>query len=83
MAGTRTIRLKVGDQVYEKLMWLLSKFGKDELEVLPEDTQFEQDKKYLQAELQSVREGTATYLTIEELEEKLEQTIRKNENRIS
>ena len=31
-----TVKLRVNDGVYDKLIWLLSKFNKDEVEIIPE-----------------------------------------------
>ena len=33
----QTVRLRVNEKVYDKLIWLLSKFGKDEVEIIPEN----------------------------------------------
>ena len=35
-----TIHLKINDKVYEKFLRLLSKFNKEEIEVLSEENQF-------------------------------------------
>jgi hypothetical protein len=75
----QTIRLRVNDKVYKNLIILLSKFSKDEVEVIEENDSFLSIQQYLQKELASVEEGTAKYTTIEALENRLDATIRKNE----
>ena len=42
-----TLILKVNDRIYDKLMWFLSKFSKDEVEIIPETSDFAKDQKYL------------------------------------
>ena len=75
----QTIRLRVNDKVYKNLIRLLSKFAKDEVEVIEENDTFLSIQQYLKKELASVEEGTAKYTTIEALENRLDDTIRKNE----
>ena len=75
----QTIRLRVNDKAYKNLIRLLSKFSKDEVEVIEEDDTFLSIQQYLEKELASVEEGTAKYTTIEALEDRLDATLRKNE----
>ena len=76
----QTIRLRVNDKVYKNLIRFLSKFSKDEVEVIDENDTFLTIQQYLEKELASVEEGTAKYTTIEALENRLDATIRKNED---
>ncbi len=75
----QTIRLRVNDKAYKNLIRLLSKFSKDEVEVIEENDTFLSIQQYLEKELASVEEGTAKYTTIEALENRLDATLRKNE----
>ena len=75
----QTIRLRVNDKAYKNLIRLLSKFSKDEVEVIEENDTFLSIQQYLEKELASVEEGTAKYTTIEALEDRLDATLRKNE----
>jgi len=75
----QTIRLRVNDKVYKNLLKLLSKFSKDEVEVIEENETFLSIQQYLEKELSRVEEGTAKYTTVEALENRLDDTIRKNE----
>jgi hypothetical protein len=77
-----TIRLKVNDKIYEKLLWLLSKFSKDEIEIVVENTTFSNDQKYLEKELMEIMSGEAKFLGVEEAEARLEKSIKQHENRI-
>ncbi len=77
-----TIRLKVNDKIYEKLLWLLSKFSKDEIEIVIESSSFSNDKKYLEKELNEIISGEAKFIGVEEVEERLEKSIKQHENRI-
>ncbi|MFA5971426.1 MAG: hypothetical protein WC780_03655 [Lentimicrobiaceae bacterium] len=77
-----TIRLKVNDKIYEKLLWLLSKFSKDEIEIVVEDSTFNNEQKYLEKELNEIISGEAKFISIEEAEERLDKSIKQHENRI-
>lgn len=77
-----TIRLKVNDKIYEKLLWFLSKFSKDEIEIVVENSTFSNDQKYLEKELKEIMSGEAKFIDVEEAEERLEKSIKKHENRI-
>ena len=41
----RTLTLQVNEKIYDKLLWLLSKFSKDEVEILVENPTFDTEKK--------------------------------------
>jgi uridine kinase len=76
----QTIRLRVNDRVYKSLIKLLSKFGKDEIQVIEEDDNYLSIQQYLKKELSTVEDGSAEYIDIEELENTLDATIRKHED---
>jgi len=75
----QTIRLRVNDRVYKSLIRLLSKFGKDEIQVIEEDDNYLSIQQYLKKELATVEDGSAEYIDINELENTLDATIRKHE----
>ncbi len=77
----QTIRLKISDKVYDRLIWLLSKFGKEEVEVIYDNAEFTEHKKYLEQELREIKEGKAEFLSLEEAEQRLNATIKKHEDR--
>lgn len=66
-----TIQLKINDKVYDRFIWLLSKFSKDEIEIVSDDTDFSSTKQYLQSELDEIEKGNATFLNQSEFENKL------------
>ncbi len=70
----RTIQLKVNDKVYDKIMWLLNKFSKDEVEIVC-GNDFLTNKEYLQKELDEISDGKATLLSQNEFEDRLDQII--------
>lgn len=78
----RTIRLRINDRIFDKLMWLLKKFSKDEIEVIPESAEFIENQKYLKAELDEINQGKAEFVDIDELNESLEAVIARNENSV-
>ena len=75
----QTIRLKVNDKVYKYLMWFLSKFNKEEIQIIEENKEFISVKDYLSEELIKLDKGTIEYLDLDELDNDLENTIRKYE----
>ena len=79
MYAMQTIRLRVNDKVYKNLIRLLSKYSKEEIQVIEENDTYLSIQQYLEKELTSVEDGSAEYTSIEELENRLDATIRKNE----
>jgi len=77
-----TIKLKIDDRVYDKLIWLLGKFTKDELEIVIEEPTFTETKKHLEIELDEILSDKANFLTVNETEQKLENLIRKHEDHL-
>jgi len=71
----KTIQLKINDKVYEKFIWLLSKFSKEEIEIVNEDEDFISIKNYLQNELSEIEDGTANFVSEEELEKRLNKIV--------
>ena len=76
----QTIRLNISDKIYDRLMLLLSKFTKDEVEIIKEDATYVQNKSYLEAELNEIVDAKAKFVSLEEAEQRLENVIRKHEN---
>jgi len=74
-----TIKLKIGDSVYDKFIWFLGKFTKDEVEIIVDETNFSETKKYLESELDDIKEGKAIFFTVSETEQRLENLIKKHE----
>ncbi len=74
-----TIRLRVNDKVYKHLIKILSKFSKEEIQVITEDDTFISIQQYLEKELAQVEEGSAEYIDLDELNNHLDDTIRKYE----
>ena len=75
----QTIRLRVNDRVYRNLIRLLSKFNKDDIQVIEEDENYLSIQQYLKKELSTVEDGSAEYIDIDELDNTLDATIRKHE----
>ena len=77
-----TLKLKINDQVYDKLIWLLGKFTKDEVEIIMDESNFNETKRYLDTELEAITSGNAKFLTVNEAEQRLENLIKKHEDRL-
>ena len=74
-----TLRIKVNDKVYDKLLWLLGKFNKDEIEIIAGTSDFTKNQKYLAIELNEIQNGTANFIEIDEAGQRLENMIKKHE----
>jgi hypothetical protein len=75
----QTIRLKVNDKIYKQLMWFLDRFNKEEIQVINESSEFISVQEYLKKELDKVEDGSAEYISIDQLDDSLEATIKKYE----
>lgn len=75
----QTIRLRVNERVYKNLIRLLSRFSKEDVQVIEEDETYLSIKQYLEKELSTVEDGTAEYIDLDELDKTLDATIRKYE----
>jgi len=76
----QTIRMMVSDKVFDNLMWFLSRFNPDEIQVIKESNEYVSIQNYLQHELNQLEEGKIEYLTLETLDQQLEATINKHED---
>ena len=76
----QTIVLKINDKIYDQVLVLLSRFGKDEIEIVVGNSTFNDDQKYLEKELNEIISGEARFLGVEEAEIELEKRIGKHEN---
>lgn len=78
----QTVKLKVKEGVYEELLSLLSKFEKDEVEVIsePMNMDFKMNQEHLAVELADLVKGKAKLIELDEVEQRLEYIIIKHEN---
>jgi len=75
-----TLRLHVENKVYKNLMWFPGRFSKDEIQILEETDQFISTKQYLEKELNTIEEGKAEYIGIEQLDDDMEAILRSHED---
>ncbi len=75
----QTIRLRVNDKIYDRLMWFLERFNKEEIQVIRENDEFVSVREYLTKELEKIENGTAKFVSIDDLDNELETTIKKHE----
>ena len=75
----RTIRLRVNEKIYNYLMWFLGRFNKEEIQIINENEEFISLQEYLNKELNKVEDGSVEYISIDQLDDLLEDTIRKHE----
>ncbi len=75
-----TLRLRVSEKVVRNLMWFLERFNKDEIQVISESNEFLSVQKYLEQELMEMETGNSEFISLEELDNHLEKTIRSHES---
>lgn len=75
-----TIRLEFQPKIKAKILELLSSFSTDELKIVQEDSDFGENKRKLDVALAKIKNGTAKFYTLEEVDAMLEETISKYEN---
>lgn len=75
-----TIRLEFQPNIKAKILELLSSFSSDELRIVPERSTFEEEKRELEACAAEIDNGTAQFVSFEELDSYLEETISEYEN---
>lgn len=76
----QTIRLQVNNSIYKNLMWFLSRFKKEEINIIQENDSFLSVQEYLQQELNNIDKGKTSFIDIDQLDLELENSIRKYEN---
>jgi hypothetical protein len=74
-----TIRLRVNSKTYKNLMLFLKRFKKEEIQIIHENDEFLSIKEYLDKELEMIESGNAKLLSVDQLENQLETTIRRHE----
>jgi hypothetical protein len=79
----QTIRLRVSDKLYNKLLSLLSRFSEKDIQVITENEEFLSIHQYLKKELGWIESGDAEFIEVDQLEQELEATIRKHEAKIT
>jgi uncharacterized protein YdaL len=77
-----TIKLHIEDKVYDKIIWLLSKFNQDEIEIIIDESDLTRTKMYLENELDEIKGNKANFFTLNETEQRLENLIRKHEDHL-
>ncbi len=75
----QTIRLRVNDKIFKNFMWLLSRFDKEEIQVVKENHEFLSIQQYLESELNNIETNKAEFIDIDRLDKDLDATIRKYE----
>ncbi len=75
-----TIRLEFQPNIKAKILELLSSFSSDELKIVQERSTFEEEKRELEACAAEIDNGTAQFVSFEELDSYLEETISRYED---
>lgn len=75
-----SLRLEFQPNIKAKILELLSSFSSDELKIVQEIESFEEEKRKLQACAEEIDNGTAKFVSFEELDQFLEETISRYED---
>ena len=75
-----TIRLEFQPKIRAKILELLSSFSTDELKIIQERSTFEEEKREFEACAVEIDNGTAQFVSFDELDSFLEETISKYED---
>ena len=76
------IRLEFQPQIKDKILELLSSFSSEELKIVREDPFFEENKNKLEAELANIKNGTAEFCSLDELDLMMDEIFAENDNKI-
>ena len=76
----QTIRLRVNEKIYNNLMLLLSRFKREEIQIIEENENYLTVKEYLEKELEKIDKNQSKFISINELDAELENRISKYEN---
>lgn len=74
------LKVTITDSLLDRVLTLLDQFKGKGLEIERLDSGFEAHKQHVQAQLERMDSGKAKYISLDELDQKLEQTIRKYED---
>ncbi len=74
----KTIKLEISNKIYDKVLWLLEQFNSEDLKIIDDNKTI---KNYLSKELETIDNGTAEFISLEELDKVLEERISKYENK--
>ena len=73
----QTITLNINDNIYEKVIMILSKFRKSEIEIIKNETLFSSNKQYLENEFKDIQNKKAVFLDIDDANTLLEKSFNK------
>lgn len=74
------IKLTINDGLLDKVIGLLSPFKGKGLEIEHLDPKLQAHKEYVKEQLELLDSGKAEFISLEELDQKLEETIKKYED---
>lgn len=72
-----TLTLNIDSKIYESFLKILQQFKKNEIQIVLRNNSFENVRNSLIQELNSIDDGNAVFLTLEEFEKESENAILK------
>ena len=73
----QTIRIRVNDKIYKRLLKVLSRYNYEDIQIIEENDNFISTEQYLIKELEKLKKGDSGFMDINQLEDDLESVIRK------
>lgn len=70
-----SIRLDIDESIFENVLWFINQLPKNKIRIIQNNNEFKRNKQYLHEELNKIDAGKATYITIDEAEEKLDKIL--------
>jgi uncharacterized protein YpmS len=77
-----TIRLEFQSNIKAKILELLSAFSSEELRIVPEDFEFDSNRRKLDIELDKINNGTAEFCSADELDVMMDEIFAEYDNKI-
>lgn len=74
-----TLKIKVSDKVLDKFLWLLSRFNKNEVQIINELSEFDINKKKVHSDYQKLVKGQTKLYSLEDIEKELDDIIAQYE----
>ncbi len=75
-----TLTIEFQPNLKSKILELLSSFSAEQLKIVHNETDFEANKRKIQASLEKINNGTAEFCSIDELDSYLDDIISEYEN---
>ena len=74
------VKLNVNEKVLDRVLWLLSQFKKEEVEIIKEDADYFTKEATVAQSYSKLEEPSTEFISLEELNRKIDKVIKKYED---